>query len=162
MTATTRCTAALNGFNKKVWTAKEIKDGVELTYISKNGEEGFPGTLTTTVRYTLDRERTCASSIPRPRTPDTVLNLTNHSYFNLKGQGNGDILGHEMKIYAHRYTPVNANLIPTGDLAPGSWNSIRLPQLDGHRIAHRRRQRTTEAGPRLRSELGARWRRQES
>ena len=58
------------GFNKKVWTGNEIKDGVELTYVSKNGEEGFPGTLTTTVRYTL-REMNCASSIPRRpmRTP---------------------------------------------------------------------------------------------
>jgi aldose 1-epimerase len=106
----------LNGFNKKVWAAKEINDGVELTYISKNGEEGFPGTLTTTVRYTLHGDE-LRIEYSASTDADTVLNLTNHSYFNLKGQGNGDILGHEMKIYAHRYTPVNANLIPIGDLA---------------------------------------------
>jgi len=107
----------INGFNKKVWTATEIKDGVELTYVSKNGEEGFPGTLTTTVRYTLSGNE-LRIEYSAKTDADTVLNLTNHSYFNLKGQGNGDILGHEMKIYAHRYTPVNANLIPTGELAP--------------------------------------------
>ncbi len=107
----------LVGFNKKVWTAKEIRDGVELTYVSPNGEEGFPGTLTTTVRYTL-RGNELRIDYEATTDADTVLNLTNHSYFNLKGQGNGDILGHEMKIYAHRYTPVNANLIPTGVWAP--------------------------------------------
>ena len=106
-----------NGFNKKVWNAKEIKDGVELTYVSKAGEEGFPGTLTSTVRYTLTGNE-LRIEYSAKTDANTVLNLTNHSYFNLKGQGNGDILGHEMKIYAHRYTPVNANLIPTGDLAP--------------------------------------------
>jgi aldose 1-epimerase len=107
----------INGFNKKVWTAKEIKDGIEMTYVSKAGEEGFPGTLTTTVTYTLVGNE-LRIEYSAKTDADTVLNLTNHSYFNLKGQGNGDILGHEMKIYAHRYTPVNANLIPTGELAP--------------------------------------------
>lgn len=105
------------GFNKKVWSAKEISDGVELTYISRSGEEGFPGTLTTTVRYTL-KGNELRIEYSATTDADTVLNLTNHSYFNLKGQGNGDILGHEMKIYAHHFTPVNANLIPTGELAP--------------------------------------------
>ena len=81
-----RCTAAQTGFNKKAWTGKEIKDGVELTYVSKNGEEGFPGTLTTTVRYTLSgNELRIEYSATTDK--DTVLNLTNHSYFNLKGQG---------------------------------------------------------------------------
>jgi aldose 1-epimerase len=107
----------LIGFNKKVWTGKEIKDGVELTYISPSGEEGFPGTLTTTVRYTLVGNE-LRIEYSATTDADTVLNLTNHSYFNLKGQGSGDILGTEMKIYAHRYTPANANLIPTGELAP--------------------------------------------
>jgi aldose 1-epimerase len=105
------------GFNKKVWTAKEINDGVELTYVSPNGEEGFPGALTTTVRYTLVGNE-LRIEYSATTDADTVLNLTNHSYFNLKGQGDGDILGQEMKIYAKRYTPVDANLIPTGELAP--------------------------------------------
>jgi aldose 1-epimerase len=107
----------IDGFNKKVWNAAEIKDGVELTYVSKAGEEGFPGALTTTVRYTLNGNEL---RIAYTATTDanTVLNLTNHSYFNLKGQGNGDILDHQMKINASRFTPTNANLIPTGELAP--------------------------------------------
>jgi aldose 1-epimerase len=107
----------INGFNKKLWTATELKDGVELKYVSKAGEEGFPGTLTTTVRYTLSKNE-LRIDYTATTDADTVLNLTNHSYFNLKGQGEGDILGHQMKIYAHRYTPVDKNLIPTGELAP--------------------------------------------
>ena len=107
----------ITGFNKKVWSARELKDGIELTYISPNGEEGFPGTLTTTVRYTLNGKE-LRIDYSANTDADTVLNLTNHSYFNLKGQGKGDILGHEMKINAHRYTPVDKNLIPTGELAP--------------------------------------------
>jgi aldose 1-epimerase len=107
----------INGFNKKIWTGKEIENGVELKYVSKDGEEGFPGTLTTTVRYTL-KGNELRIDYSATTDADTVLNLTNHSYFNLKGQGNGDILGHEMKINAKRYTPVDKNLIPTGELAP--------------------------------------------
>jgi len=106
-----------HGFDKEVWAAKEIKDGVELTYTSPDGQQGFPGALTTTVRYTL-KGNELRIEYSATTDADTVMNLTNHSYFNLKGQGNGDILGHELKIYAHRYTPVNANLIPTGELAP--------------------------------------------
>jgi len=106
-----------HGFDKEVWAAKEIKDGVELTYTSPDGQQGFPGALTTAVRYTL-KGNELRIEYSATTDADTVLNLTNHSYFNLKGQGNGDILGHELKIYAHRYTPVNANLIPTGELAP--------------------------------------------
>jgi len=106
-----------HGFDKEVWAAKEIKDGVELTYTSPDGQQGFPGALTTTVRYTL-KGNELRIEYSATTDADTVLNLTNHSYFNLKGQGSGDILGHELKIYAHRYTPANANLIPTGELAP--------------------------------------------
>ena len=105
------------GFDKEVWTPKEVKDGLELTYISPDGQQGFPGTLTTTVRYTLVGNE-LRIEYSATTDADTVLNLTNHSYFNLKGQGSGDILGHEVKINAHRFTPVNANLIPTGELAP--------------------------------------------
>ncbi len=107
----------IDGFNKKVWKATEIKDGIELSYVSKNGEEGFPGALTTTVRYSLSGNE-LRIEYSATTDADTVLNLTNHSYFNLKGQGNGDILEHQMKINASRYTPVNANLIPLGELAP--------------------------------------------
>jgi aldose 1-epimerase len=125
----------IDGFNKKVWTAKEIKDGVELTYVSPAGQEGFPGTLTTTVRYTLvDNELRIEYSATTDA--NTVLNLTNHSYFNLKGQGEGDILGTELKINAKRYTPVDKNLIPTGELAPvaGTPFDFLKPTAIGARI----------------------------
>ena len=105
------------GFDKAVWKAKEIPHGVELTLISPDGDEGFPGTLTTVVRYTLvGKDLKIEYSATTDK--DTVVNLTNHSYFNLKGQGEGDILKHELKLNAGRYTPVDGNLIPTGELAP--------------------------------------------
>ena len=105
------------GFDKAVWKAKEIPHGVELTLISRDGDEGFPGTLTTVVRYTLvGKDLKIEYSATTDK--DTVVNLTNHSYFNLKGQGEGDILKHELKLNAGRYTPVDGNLIPTGELAP--------------------------------------------
>jgi len=104
------------GFDKVAWKGKEIPHGVELTYVSKDGEMGFPGNLTTVVRYTLvgkDLKIDYSASTDK----DTVLNLTNHTYFNLAGQGNGDILKDKVKINASHYTPVDANLIPTGELA---------------------------------------------
>jgi aldose 1-epimerase len=105
------------GFDKAVWKAKEIPHGIELTLISPDGDEGFPGTLTTVVRYTLvGKDLKIEYSATTDK--DTVVNLTNHSYFNLKGQGEGDILKHELKLNAGRYTPVDGNLIPTGELAP--------------------------------------------
>ena len=95
----------VRGFDKVVWEAKKIQDGVELTHVSKDGDQGFPGTLNTTVRYTLSGN---ALRIEYSATTDkdTVLNLTNHSYFNLAGQGKGDVLGHVLKINASRMTPV--------------------------------------------------------
>src|ERR1700704_843440 len=125
----------LRGFDKVVWAAKGITDGIELTYISKDGEEGFPGTLTTTVRYTL---KASALRIEYSATTDkdTVLNLTNHSYFNLAGEGNGDILNHQVMITADRYNPVDSSLIPTGELAPvaGTPLDFHNPMAIGARI----------------------------
>jgi len=105
------------GFDKVVWSGQPIKDGVELTYVSPDGDQGFPGRLTVVVRYTLSRG---ALRIEYSATTDknTVLNLTNHSYFNLAGQGNGDILSHQLQIYGSRFTPVDSTLIPTGELRP--------------------------------------------
>src|SRR5271166_6372403 len=125
----------IRGFDKVVWSAKQIKDGVELTYVSKDGEQGFPGTLTTSVSYTLSGN---ALRIEYSATTDkdTVLNLTNHSYFNLAGQGRGDILKHVLKIDASRITPVDGTLIPTGDLKPveGTPFDFRTPHAVGERI----------------------------
>ena len=123
------------GFDKVVWQGKQIPDGVELTYVSKDADQGFPGTLTTTVRYTLSGS---ALRIEYSATTDkdTVLNLTNHSYFNLAGQGKGDILSHVLKIDASRITPVDATLIPTGELksVEGTPFDFRKPYKVGERI----------------------------
>jgi aldose 1-epimerase len=105
------------GFDKAVWKAKEIPHGIELTLVSPDGDAGFPGTLTAVVRYTLEG-KDLKIEYSATTDKDTVVNLTSHSYFNLKGQGEGDILQHELKLNASRYTPVDDNLIPTGELAP--------------------------------------------
>ena len=110
----------VKGFNKALWTAKTLpaKDGqsLELSYLSKDGEEGFPGNLKVSVIYTLTD--TNALRIVYTATTDkkTVLNLTSHGYFNLAGQGSGDILGHLLTIQADQFTPVDSGLIPTGEL----------------------------------------------
>ncbi len=107
------------GFDKKVWKAREVAGAhpsVEMTYVSKDGEEGFPGDLTAKVVFTLDDENALKIDYKATTDKDTVLNLTNHSYFNLDGQGNGDILKQEMMINADRFTPVDSHLIPTGEL----------------------------------------------
>jgi aldose 1-epimerase len=110
------------GFNKRVWTVKDVSgahgQALELTYLSKDGEEGFPGKLSAKVVYTLSDQNELRIDYSATTDKDTVVNLTNHSYFNLAGQGNGDILGHELMIRADRFTPVDATLIPTGELKP--------------------------------------------
>ena len=125
----------IRGFDKVIWAAKQVKDGVEFTYVSKDGDQGFPGVLTTTVRYTLsgnDLKIEYSATTDK----DTVLNLSNHSYFNLAGQGKGDILGHMLKIDASRMTPVDATLIPTGELksVEGTPFDFRKPHAIGERI----------------------------
>ncbi len=106
------------GFDKKAWQPEISKDGksLKLTYLSKDGEEGYPGNLTSVVTYSLGNDDALTIDYAATSDADTVLNLTNHSYFNLAGQGNGKILDHELMINADKFTPVNANLIPTGEL----------------------------------------------
>ena len=109
------------GFDKKVWRARELdgpdRVGLELAYVSPDGEEGYPGNLATTVTYTLadanELRIDYAATTDRP----TVVNLTNHSYFNLAGEGSGSILGHELLLCARTFTPIDATLIPTGEIA---------------------------------------------
>ena len=107
-------------FNKRVWNAKDVSSGagqaLELTYLSKDGEDGFPGDLSVKVVYTLTNQNELKIDYSAATDKDTVLNLTNHCYFNLAGQGNGDILQQQLMIRADRFTPVDANLIPTGEL----------------------------------------------
>jgi aldose 1-epimerase len=125
----------LRGFDKAVWKAREIHDGIELSYVSPDGDQGFPGTLTATVRYAL---RGDALSIEYAATAErpTVVNLTNHAYFNLGAPAENDILQHELTIEASRFTPVDDNLIPTGELLSviGTPFDFRQPHRIGERI----------------------------
>ncbi|RRV16800.1 aldose epimerase family protein [Pseudomonas saudiphocaensis] len=110
------------GFDTKVWQAKPSnKDGsvgVELSYVSPDGEMGFPGTLTTHVTYSLNDDNELRIEYRATTDKSTVLNLTNHAYFNLAGAGNGTILDQVATLHASHYTPVTEKLIPTGELAP--------------------------------------------
>jgi aldose 1-epimerase len=109
----------IKGFNKRVWMAKDVSSNgmqaLELTYHSKDGEEGYPGNLTATVVYTLTGKNELRIQYLATTDKDTVINLTNHSYFNLAGQGNGDILNHQLVIHADNFSPVDATLIPIGE-----------------------------------------------
>ncbi len=108
-------------YNKRVWTVDAMDGGdepsVTFGYISPDGEGNFPGTLRINVKYTLTNENALVLDYTAVPDADTVINLTNHSYFNLKGAGNGDIKDHVVQINANQYTPVDDLLIPTGKLA---------------------------------------------
>lgn len=107
------------GFDKVVWTGARIDDHtVEFSYLSKDGEEGFPGNLTARVRYSLSELGGLRIAYTATTDKDTVVNLTQHSFFNLAGEGNGDILNHQMMIDADQITPTDAQSIPTGAFMP--------------------------------------------
>ena len=124
------------GFDKRVWTAAVKGDSLELTYTSKDGEEGYPGTLTAKAVYTMEKNGDIKIDYSAVTDKDTVVNLTNHTYFNLKGQGNGNILDHEVTLFASRYTPVDSGLIPTGDFVQvkGTPFDFLTPHKVGERI----------------------------
>ncbi len=126
------------GFDKRLWTPRVLPDGgLELTYHSKDGEEGFPGNLTVTAIYRLTDANELRIDYAATTDKDTVVNFTNHSYFNLKGAGSGDVLGHQLTLYASRFTPVDRGLIPTGELrsVAGTPFDFRKPVMIGARIA---------------------------
>jgi aldose 1-epimerase len=110
----------VEGFGKKVWKGEELKTddgaGVKLTYLSKDGEEGYPGNLECTVEYILDNDNELKIVLETKTDKPTPVNLTNHAYFNLKGEGEGTILDHVLKLNAEEYTPVDDGLIPTGEI----------------------------------------------
>jgi aldose 1-epimerase len=123
-----------DGFDKRVWTAREVPDGVELTYLSKDGEENYPGNLKAVVTYRLTEDNRLQIHYTATTDKPTIVNLTNHSYWNLKGEG--DILGHLVTLNADKFTPVDANLIPTGELKPveGTPFDFRKAATPGARI----------------------------
>ena len=130
----------LKGFDKVVWTAHERKTAagpaLVLTYLSKDGEEGYPGNLRTTVTYTLTNKNELRIDYTATTDKDTVTNLTHHSYFNLKGEGNGDILDHRVMLNADRFVPTDAASIPTGQLknVAGTPFDFRKANTIGARI----------------------------
>jgi aldose 1-epimerase len=131
----------LKGFDKVVWTIAEVKSGaaasVRLTYTSRDGEEGYPGTLKVSVTYSLDDSRTLTTSYEATTDAPTIVNLTNHSIFNLAGvPAARSILDHRLMVSADAYTPVDAKLIPTGELrgVAGTPFDFRQPTAIGARI----------------------------
>ena len=128
------------GFDKVVWTAHEMKSpagpAVVLTYLSKDGEEGYPGNLNVRVVYTLTNNNELKIDYTATTDKDTVANLTHHSYFNLAGEGNGDILNHLVTINATRFVPTDAGSIPTGKLmsVAGTPFDFLKPMAIGARI----------------------------
>jgi aldose 1-epimerase len=130
----------LKGFNKVVWdggpVAESHRAGVRFTYLSKDGEEGYPGNLQVSVTYWLTNEDELRIEYEAHTDKPTPVNLTHHGYFNLAGHNAGSILGHELMINADRFTPVDATLIPTGELRPveGTPMDFRTPIPIGARI----------------------------
>jgi aldose 1-epimerase len=125
------------GFDKRLWIAKEAPlQGLELHYTSGDGEEGYPGSLSATVTYGLSDNNELQIDYLATTDKETVLNLTNHSYFNLAGQGEGDILQHQVMISADRFTPVDKDMIPTGELrrVAGTPFDFRQTHAIGDRI----------------------------
>ncbi|HEY6766765.1 MAG TPA: aldose epimerase family protein [Candidatus Sulfotelmatobacter sp.] len=127
-----------NGFDKQVWDGEPMKgkSAIVFTYLSKDGESGFPGNLKVKVSYTLNDENELVVDYEATTDQSTVINLTQHSYFNLSGEGSGDILNTEMQLNASRFTPVDDNLIPTGELRPvkGTPLDFTTPMKIGARI----------------------------
>jgi aldose 1-epimerase len=140
----------LRGFDKMLWSAEPLNagTGVVFTRKSPDGEEGYPGNLTASVTYTLTDRNELIVDYKATTDKATPINLTQHTYFNLAGEGSGDILGHVVTIDADRYTPVDATLIPTGELAPveGTPFDFRKPTAIGVRIDQANEQLTNGKG----------------
>ena len=128
------------GFDKVIWasepTTRDGQPALRLHYTSRDGEEGFPGSLKVEIVYSLTADDGLRIDYGATTDQATPVNLTNHSYFNLAGEGNGTILEHELTIHARRYTPVDKGLIPTGEIAPvaGTPFDFNAPHAIGERV----------------------------
>jgi aldose 1-epimerase len=140
------------GFNKRVWDAKDVSTPeaavLELHYLSPDGEMGFPGNLDVTVRYTVEAKNGLKIEYNATTDKPTVLNLTNHSYFNLAGAGSGSVLKHRLTIRAEHFTPVDSGLIPTGvvQAVEGTPFDFRHGNVIGSRINDKNEQLTLGKG----------------
>jgi aldose 1-epimerase len=112
------------GFDKKNWTAKAVDDSVVLTLLSPDGDEGFPGNLTVTVIYTLTDDNALSIRYYAVSDLDTIVNLTNHSYFNLAGQGTGSVLDQTLMIDADRFTRIDPDIVPNGEIVPVAGTAL--------------------------------------
>ena len=130
----------VRGFDKVLWNAEGFREdgaaGVRLSYLSRDGEEGYPGNLGVQVTYLLNNDNELIIRYKATTDRATVVNLTHHSYFNLRGQGNGSILDHELTLNAGYFTPVDAGLIPTGEIlsVAGTPMDFTRPKPIGARI----------------------------
>lgn len=138
----------LCGFDKRVWEVVSDGNPLVLRYVSADGEEGYPGEVDLTVAYGLTEDNAITIDYKATSTKPTPFNPTNHSYFNLKGEGEGTVLDHVLSINADRFTPVNANLIPTSELASveGSPFDFRAPKPIGRDIGQGHEQLKFGAG----------------
>jgi len=129
----------IKGFDKVLWTASVLPGEpsvLQLDYLSKDGEEGYPGNLKVRVQYSLLPDNALQIAYEATTDQTTVVNLTNHAYFNLAGAGKGDILNHELQLHANHFLPVDATLIPLGTLVPveGTVFDFRIPKKIGLQI----------------------------
>ena len=121
------------GFDKRVWSATPTSSSLRLEYFSKDGEENYPGNLGVAVDYSLNDENELRIDYRAVTDKDTIINLTNHSYFNLGGHGHGTILDHELMLHAGSFTPVSGDLIPTGEIlsVDGTRMDFRIARVIG-------------------------------
>jgi len=142
----------LKAFDKQVWDAVEVPAGdgvaVQMSNVSPDGEEGFPGTMKVNVTYTLTSSGELWIDYSATTDKPTIVNLTNHTYFNLGGEGSGSIEGHELQLLAQLFTPIDTSFVPTGELAPveGTPLDFTRPHKIGARIRDQHPQMTLAQG----------------